>query len=235
MENGKSFRYTTQELQQLLIELNLGVPISEVQQKNGRPIAGIADKLERLSLQAPAIWNPEKIKEYLKGHRKKKSKESWHRYREKRKDRSKRIILNYLTQHPTATVGDLRSASLGLDLSIGYHDRINDARREAGLKQRKYTKLSKKERKQRLLGYLRENTEASCNDIVEAGLRTDFKAIYNFNLTDARRDAGIIKPGYVLAAEAARLWGVSRQYVSKMYKQCKIDGYKVGINLFIAL
>lgn len=77
-------RYTSQELEQILFEFNLGTPLSILETKFGRSAYGIALKMRALSKQYPNIWNPEKVAEYtrreIKKHKGniKEHKRRWH-------------------------------------------------------------------------------------------------------------------------------------------------------------
>lgn len=60
--------YSSQELETLQRELQLGAPLSELEVKLGRTAYGIAAKLYKLSRQEPNNWNSQRAREFLAAH-----------------------------------------------------------------------------------------------------------------------------------------------------------------------
>lgn len=226
--------YSKQELGQLLSGFNLNMPLSGLEAKLHRSVISIASKIERLAKSNPRKWSLKKVAEY-----KKQANETY-------KERFKKRLSAYLKENPSATASDVRKAGFGWDLGLGYDNRINDARRDAGIdikmiyaERRKIleerSKTLKEEYKKKLINFLNSNPKASIYDIMDAGLGPALHLGYRSRLDDARKDAGILTEGYVYAAEASRILGVSRERVSQLFKNHEIDGYRLGRRVLISL
>jgi len=228
-------KFMLHELEVMLSGVNSGTPMSELESiLKGRKAVAIVRKLNLLSEEDPIMWDPEKIRPYVKHVRS----ELWRSPQNdpNRVEQSKQRILDYLRENTDANAPDLDNAGLAYDLSVGYAGRINEARNEAGLGEfapGENIKPSKKQRKQRILSYLREHPEASFPDLVKAGYGHHLTAIGN-GIDNLRRDADIVPNGYISGAEAADKLESSRQWVSKLFKQGKIDGIKVGKRLYVS-
>lgn len=85
-------------------------------------------------------------------------------------------------------------------------------------------------RRSRVLEYLRQYPYATWKDITEAGLQYDFWIAYGERIQEARRDAG-----YVSGAEVARILGISRDRVSRLFASHKLDGHRMGRSILISL
>lgn len=220
-------RYSQKELELLLLQFNQEMPLSRLEIKLGRSAYGIIQKIQSLSGQDPDTWNPSKVREYKK---------QWYHvigkeYHRQRIAYYKQRLRTYLGEHPDAIVRDLKVAGLMWDLYFGYEGSLDDARRDAGIDK----KSAVAKRKEKIITYLKEHPNATTRDLKETELRNAFYSVYRYRIDEARRDAGIITDGYVSGAEAARMLGITRQFVSDLFKRHKLDGYKVGWSLFISL
>ncbi len=219
--------YSKQELGQLLSGFKLSTHISQLEAELHRSAIGIASKMERLSKSNPRKWNPKKVAEY-----KKQVDETCKGYFKKR-------LSEYVTGNPVATTSDVRKAGFGWDLSLGYGNRLNDAKREVGIDiERIYSerrRTLKERHKDEIISFLNDNRTATAYDIKEAGLGHALDYGYNRRLNDARRDAGILRVGYVSAAETSRMLGLSRERVSQFFYANRLEGYTVGRHVFISL
>ena len=189
-----------------------------------RPLGGIVQMMEKLALQNPANWAEETLNNYRRDY----SAIRNIRYRPLYRNR----ILTYLKDHPDTTANGLRAAGLGLDFSYGYDGKINNARRDAGIDIgdiRRKKKLSRIESsKKRIIECLLKHPSADIQYLRSHGLIKDFCRVYTGNLTDARRDAGILPEGYVSAKEAVQILGYTKQGIFYLFDTGKIEGMKLG-------
>jgi len=226
-------KYTSKELEKLKLGVDSGLPISSLEGLlEDRGASGIAKKLQTLSTQDPNTWNPEKIIKVVAEYKS----ELWISPRNdpERVEESKKRVLDYLREHPDAKVLDLENAGLSYDLSVGYDNKLNDARSYLGLEERaRGQQLSKKQRKQRILSYLREHPNATTPEIERAGYKTELYVVPE-NIDSLRVEAGIIPEGHISAAEAARKLGKSREGISFLFRDGKLGGLKVGRRMYIS-
>jgi hypothetical protein len=112
-----------------------------------------------------------------------------------RKQKGKDELLKYLKKNPDATFRDLVKAGFGPVLRNHYHRRVNDARIEAGIQPReggrRLPPSQWKERKAKLLEYLRENPEASSLDLYKKGLGSPLWRLYKGKINEAKNEAGV--------------------------------------------
>jgi excisionase family DNA binding protein len=226
--------YTPEDLEILLEGVNLGTDISELVESLGRTESGIVQKLDKLSKTDPAIWDPEKVKPYV-GHD---NREKWKSVRNNPQTiaRSQKRVLDYLRKHPDAMTPDLREAGLDPDLQLGYRHRINDARRELGLEERMgggRLRLTREQRKEKILSYLRLNPDAGRKDAESAGHSYDFNEVRE-SIHSLRKEAGVVPEDYLLGAEAAGRLGLSKEGVSVLFRHGTLEGIRVGTNFYIS-
>lgn len=104
----------------------------------------------------------------------------------------KERVTSYLYRHPQATAQDLKNAGLGFDLGIAYNGRINDARKDVGIKPKNIKKVIPKETsRKRILDYLQKHPEAESRDILKAELWPHLMRAFCGRLSDARETADI--------------------------------------------
>lgn len=103
-------------------------------------------------------------------------------------------VVKYLINHPKATSRETEKA--GFHSGMRAFGGVNNVRKAAGVEPR-FVRLSKAERKQRFLGYLREHPETTVCDIrrhSEGSLYVDFMVCYGqegHGINKARKEAGI--------------------------------------------
>ena len=235
-ESRKYLVYSEQEIRILLSEVNSGTPPSELERILKRPATGISIKITKLSQADPITWPPERIKDYT----------------EQSRDYYRRQVAEYLKEHPNATRREIRKAGLGWELAFGYHNNINNARRDAGIdmasiienRRRKLVHYWEKNLEKRkliiekqrieLIQYLEKNPFATKKDILNAGFgRVLLKS--TGGLQGAKKDANIIKEGYISAAEAARILEITRERSSQLFEKGQLEGYRLGRFIYISL
>jgi hypothetical protein len=118
---------------------------------------------------------------------------------EQRRSIQKQEIISFLKQNQEAQSPDLIRAGLGPALNAIYSGRINDARKDAGVPFKK--RFSRKERRARLVLYLRKHPEAGFSQVRRDGFSADLGTAYKNKLAAARIDAGLRadEPQYRLA------------------------------------
>ncbi|MCK4634279.1 MAG: hypothetical protein KAT37_00215 [Candidatus Aenigmarchaeota archaeon] len=120
---------------------------------------------------------------------KKYSKEEW---KEKKKN-----LHQYFIETPNATGEDVKEAGHGGTLYKFYDGRINEAKRDAGvskehIRHREYLKEEEwKILEKDLHQYFIDNPRATKEDIKEAGHDRTLDKFYNYNITKAKKDAGV--------------------------------------------
>lgn len=103
--------------------------------------------------------------------------------------KQRRTLVNYLRTHPKAETKDIKRAGLAPVLVFHFRGNINEARKEAGVPEKRH--LSKQERKIRILLYLRKHPEATITQIKRDGVYQDLTTGYKNLLGRARIDAGL--------------------------------------------
>lgn len=141
--------------------------------------------------------------------------------------RRKRLF-SYLKSHPLTSAPGVRRAGFGADLWRLYGNRINTAKRDVGIDMTAYVAKENKNIRagaaDSVIVFLMEHPDAS-SETVLSSIRTDFYRS-GLSLEAGRRAAGIIPPGYVTEAEAAKRVGVTRACVSKRVRGGKIPYVK---------
>lgn len=227
--------YAPAELEQLLFEINAGTSAEEILIKLDRSASSLVSKLKKLYESDPTRWDTEKVHEYVS----KFNSEVW-RLPRKQPDRvkqSRQRVLAYLREHPNADAQDFENDGLVYDLSIAYDsNRINAARRDLDLEEKhvgKQPSLSKEQRRQRLLDYLKEHPNVTMGNINNTH-RGDVSIVYG-GIDAARRDAEIIPVDYISAAQSGRELGITRERISQLFEKGQLDGCRVGRRLYISL
>jgi hypothetical protein len=227
-------RYTQQELDILLEEVNLGTDISELEKKLERPGMGIAQKMYLLSKEDPDTWDLEKIEPYVAGW----SRERWKTTQsdQPKVKRNQQRVLDYLKERPDADFHDLNAAGLKYALWVGYRNRINDARNHLGTMEMApggRLQSSIEQRRGKIVDYLREHPNALHMDVRRAGHGYDFN-IVGGSIHDLRREAGIVPEGYILGADASRRLGMTKEGASYLFRKGTLEGIKVGANIYVS-
>ncbi|KKQ86350.1 MAG: hypothetical protein UT09_C0037G0011, partial [Parcubacteria group bacterium GW2011_GWF2_38_8] len=111
---------------------------------------------------------------------------------------------------------------------------ISQARQDASVDR---DAILRERKKQPVRSYLRKHRSAQLQDLFDAGVmgRHTFEMLYPGGVTEARKDAGLFKDQeYISGAEASRRLGLSRQAVSQLFCRGKLEGYKLGRDLYIS-
>ena len=225
-------KYTPQELTQLLRCVTLGETLEQITNNFGRSLKGIGQKLHQLSRDYPETWEPLVVAPYIAERNSnswKASQNNPDRVREAREQ-----VLAYLREHPKATSCDLRNDGLGSVFLLGYNNRINAVRRDAGIPERKVhgpPPLSLTFRTQLLIGYLKQHPDTTARSKSYPNFAKDISLFGGID--DARRAAGIVTSDYISAKEAAQKLGVTRADVSDLAKRGRLESLKVGSGLYI--
>lgn len=116
------------------------------------------------------------------------------RYSAQELDRRKEELLDYLTENPEASWRKAYEAGFGPVLRTIYKNRISDARSEAMARKKSKGGISEQEwgeRKERLLGYLRQNPEVTAKSIRKTVHRSAFMKFYGSKINKAKEEAGV--------------------------------------------
>ena len=100
----------------------------------------------------------------------------------------KQNVKDYLLKHPKATIMRLIEAGLESSLVLGYKNRINDARRDAGLPL-KNKKENKEIRSQRLLKFLYDHPDMTSRKLELTRYNSDLMIVYKGKFRQAVSEA----------------------------------------------
>ncbi len=225
--------YSPQDLRRLFRGVRAGKSLLDLAVALGRSEIGVGAHLEKLSRQSlywQSVGAGRVLKEYgsLKWRRPRDSSEKVEKSREE--------VSKYLREHPSATVKDLEEAGLSYHLSVGYDNRLNDARREVGIEESpkgKQPLKSRREYREDALDFIRDNPDAIFEDVKNVGYYSDLWC-EGESITQLRIDAGVIPEDSIKAVEAAQILGVSKTTITNRIKAGKLSGFKRGVNLYLS-
>lgn len=156
------------------------------------------------------------------------------------RDFRKARLLQYLKTHPEATVSQITRDGYYQDLYTGYKGLLSEARIDAGLRAdepvaRRKERVADPRKRQALLTWLRRNPTATLEAVRIAGFGSQLRYFFSGLISNARKAAGVTgtHPGYVSAAKAGRMLGLTRESARTLFYAGALQGFRQGRFIYV--